>query len=84
MIKRFQGVLSLALLCSFCATGLAQVITPPEPAPERTPSGQGTSSDQQLQQVVVEDPNHIFAIEMLDWFSRAYLIPSTGHEAQNV
>jgi ABC-type nitrate/sulfonate/bicarbonate transport system permease component len=33
MNKRFQGVLSLTLLCSFCASGLAQVITPPEPAP---------------------------------------------------
>jgi hypothetical protein len=57
MIKRFQGVLSFALLCSFCASGLAQVITPPEPAPERTPSGQGTSSGQEMQQVVVTGAN---------------------------
>src|ERR1700733_9296606 len=57
MIKRFQGVLSLTLFCSFCATALAQVITPPAPAPERTPEGQGSSSDQQLQQVVVTGAN---------------------------
>jgi hypothetical protein len=57
MIKRFQGVLSLTLFCSFGATALAQVITPPEPAPQRTPEGQGTSSDQQLQQVVVTGAN---------------------------
>jgi outer membrane receptor protein involved in Fe transport len=57
MIKHFQGVLSLALLCSFGAAALAQVITPPAPAPQRTPEGQGTSSDQQLQQVVVTGAN---------------------------
>ena len=55
MIKRFKGVLSFSLLCSFCVTGLAQVITPPEPAPERT--GQGTSSGQEMQQVVVTGAN---------------------------
>src|ERR1700726_4073538 len=57
MIKHFQGVLSLALLCSFGAAAIAQVITPPAPAPERTPEGQGISSDQQLQQVVVTGAN---------------------------
>lgn len=31
--------------------------------------GDDTSAIEQLQQVVVEDPNHIFAIEMLDWLS---------------
>jgi hypothetical protein len=55
MIKRFKGVLSFSLLCSFCVTGLAQVITPPEPAPERT--GQGTSSGQEMQQIVVTGAN---------------------------
>jgi outer membrane receptor for ferric coprogen and ferric-rhodotorulic acid len=57
MIKRFKGVLSFSLLCSFSATGLAQVITPPEPAPERTPAGQSTSSGQEMQQVVVTGAN---------------------------
>ena len=51
MIKRFKGVLSFPLLCSFCVTGLAQVITPPE----RT--GQGTSSGQEMQQIVVTGAN---------------------------
>ena len=57
MINGFQGVLSLSLLCSFGATVSAQVITPPAPAPEQTPQGTGTSSGQQLQQVVVTGAN---------------------------
>ncbi len=58
MIKHFKGVLSLTLLCSFSATvARAQVVVPPEPAPQRTPTDQGTSSGQQLQQVVVTGAN---------------------------
>ena len=58
MIKHFKGVLSLTLLCSFgAAVARAQVVVPPEPAPQRTPADQGTSSDQQLQQVVVTGAN---------------------------
>ena len=38
---------------------------------------------EQLHQVVVEDLNHIFAIEMLDWLSRAHLISSAKQKGQN-
>jgi tetratricopeptide (TPR) repeat protein len=44
--------------------------------------GDNASALEQLQQVVVEDPNHIFAIEMLDWFSRAHLISSAKYRGQ--
>jgi tetratricopeptide (TPR) repeat protein len=45
--------------------------------------GDDASALEQLQQVIVEDPNHIFAIEMLDWFSRAHLISSAKYRGQN-
>jgi tetratricopeptide (TPR) repeat protein len=38
---------------------------------------------EQLHQALAEDPNHIFAIEMLDWLSRAHLISSAKQKGQN-
>ena len=56
MIKHFQGVLSLALLCSFGAAAVAQQ-APPSTTPQPQTPAAPDDPTQQLQQVVVTGAN---------------------------